>query len=307
MTWAFLGPLIALMYFPVRQSLVWLALYVVNVVVTAVFNDFFAAHGHPVPEAAKILFFSVNLATASAVIFAFAGYFVRTALAEKAKADWLLLNILPEKTARMLKSHTAIIAEEFESVSVLFADIVAYTAYSSGRKPAEIVAKLSEIFQRFDELAVFHHLEKIKTIGDAYMVVGGLPEPRPGHEHAMAAMALEMLSAIASVRKEDGTAFAIRIGIHTGPVVAGVIGKSKFAYDLWGDTVNIASRLESSGEANRIQVSEDFQRKLAADFVFDRRGPIQIKGKGEMQTFFLLGARAQPAVPAMAIQPLGAK
>jgi adenylate cyclase len=294
MAWAFLGPLIALMYFSLRQSLVWLGLYLVNVVITAVFNDVFAAHGYAVPDATKLLFFAMNLSIASIVVFAFASYFVRTALVEKAKADRLLLNILPEKTARTLKSREGIIADEFESVSVLFADIVGYTAYSSEIRPADLVAKLNEIFHRFDELAVRHRLEKIKTIGDAYMVVGGLPEPHERPDHAIAEMGLEMLTAISGVTKEDGSAFAVRIGIHTGPVVAGVIGKSKFAYDLWGDTVNVASRLESNGIPGRIQVSDTFYRKLKDDFFFEKRGPIPVKGKGEIEAYFLVGKRTVP-------------
>lgn len=290
MAWALLGPLIALMFFPVRQAIVWMALFLVNVVVVAVFDDVFSAHGERVSEGQRLVFFVMNLGIASSVVFAFAAYFVRTALNEKQKADRLLLNILPEKTARMLKSREGVIAEEFESVTVLFADIVNFTAYSSGKKPAEVVSKLNEIFHRFDQLADRHGLEKIKTIGDAYMVVGGLPEPNERHCHAIAAMAIEMMETIRTVDYGEGGSFTLRIGIHTGPVVAGVIGIRKFAYDLWGDTVNVASRLESNGVPGRIQVSDEVARRLRGAFVLERRGAIMLKGKGMVDAHFLVGA-----------------
>ncbi|HSF91834.1 MAG TPA: adenylate/guanylate cyclase domain-containing protein [Paracoccaceae bacterium] len=289
MIWAILGPLIALMFFSIFQAAVWQGLFLLNIVIGVIFNDFFAAHGETVTQTQRLGFVLMNLGAATGVVFAFAAYFVRNALSEKQKADSLLRNILPEKIARKLKRRDGEIAEAFENVSVLFADIVDYTSFSSDKDAAVVVAKLNEIFRKFDELVDFHGLEKIKTIGDAYMVAGGLPERSEWHERAVANMALDMMAAVKEVRHPDGGAFSLRIGIHTGPVVAGVIGTRKFAYDLWGDTVNVASRLESNGVSGRIQVSDMLRERLGSDFVFEDRGTIMLKGKGEMKVHFLLG------------------
>jgi adenylate cyclase len=150
------------------------------------------------------------------------------------------------------------------------------------------VSKLNEVFLAFDELTNRHGLEKIKTIGDAYMVVGGLPEPHVGHDRAIARMALDMLDAVKMIQNEDGKPFSLRIGVHTGAAVAGVIGSKKFAYDLWGDTVNVASRLETNGVPGRVQVSEEVFQRLKEHFVFERRGPIEVKGKGTIEAHFLV-------------------
>ena len=289
MAWAFMGPLIALMFLPLRRAAVWQALFLINVLVTVSFNDTFAASGETVADGERLFFFAMNLGIASVVVFTFAAHFVRNALSEKHKADSLLRNILPDKIARTLKSRDGVIAEEFENASVLFADIVDYSSYSGTKKPNDVVSKLNEIFHRFDELADRHGLEKIKTIGDAYMVAGGLPEPQDGHELAVAAMALEMLEAAESVEASEGEHFSVRVGIHCGPVVAGVIGRRKFAYDLWGDTVNVASRLESNGVPGRAQVSEDFFVRAKTHFLFEKRGSVKLKGRGDMDAYFLLG------------------
>jgi class 3 adenylate cyclase len=220
----------------------------------------------------------MNLSVSSIVVFVFAGHFVTNAVSEREKANRLLLNILPEKAAQVLKTREGIIAEQYDDVSVLFADIVDFTQYSNAVSPDQLVSKLNEIFFRFDELTDKHGLEKIKTIGDAYMVAGGLAEPKPGHAETIAALALDMLSAIKEIEKERGGSFSLRIGIHCGPVVAGVIGKRKFAYDLWGDTVNIASRMESSGTAGAIQVSDAVYQTLKKKFLFKKRGAVDIKG-----------------------------
>ena len=289
MAWAFLGPLIALMFFSVPRAAIWQGLFLVNVVITVAFNDTFASNAQAVSDGERLFFLAMNLGMASVVVFVFAAYFVRNALNEKKKADNLLRNILPDKIARTLKSRDGVIAEEFGNASVLFADIVDYTNYSSNKPPAIVVSKLDDIFHRFDELADKHGLEKIKTIGDAYLVVGGLPEPHPNHERAMAEMAIDMIEAVSFVEADAGRPFTVRIGIHCGPVVAGVIGRRKFAYDLWGDTVNVASRLESNGVPGRIQVSESFANYVGAHFRFESRGRITMKGKGELSVFFLLG------------------
>ncbi len=289
MAWAFLGPLIALMFFTIRQAAVWQGLFLLNIVISVVFNSFFVTHGQTVTQGERLVFFVMNLGIASTVVFGFAAYFVRSALAEKQKADRLLRNILPEKIARTLKSRDGVIAEEFENVSVLFADIVDYTAFSRDKKPSEVVSKLNDIFQEFDQLADRHGLEKIKTIGDAYMVVGGLPERSDHHEPAIARMALEMMDVAQRVRRTDGERFSLRIGIHSGPVVAGVIGSRKFAYDLWGDTVNVASRLESNGVPGRIQVSDALYNRLRQEFIFESRGSVELKGKGAVPVHVLTG------------------
>ena len=297
MAWAFLGPLIALMFYSVRRALVWQGLFLLNVAIGALFNDVFAQYGQTVTQGQRLVFFTMNLGAASSVVFAFAAYFVQNALREKKKADLLLLNILPQKIARRLKSGDQVIADEFANVSVLFADIVDYTVYARDKRPAQVVSSLNEIFRRFDELADRHGLEKIKTIGDAYMLVGGLPEPCDDHEAAVAAMALDMMQAVTDACGEDGQRFALRIGIHSGPVVAGVIGTRKFAYDLWGDTVNVASRLESSGLAGQIQVSETVHESLRDRFTFTPRGEVQLKGRGAMQSYLLLGPIGNGVAP----------
>lgn len=207
--------------------------------------------------------------------------------AERQKSERLLLNILPRPIADRLKHGEKIIADSFVEVTVLFADIVNFTKLSEQIAPDELVILLNEIFSTFDQLAEQHGLEKIKTIGDAYMVVGGLPTSRPDHAEAIANMAIDMRQGLATFNREHGQSLHIRIGFHTGPVVAGVIGTQKFSYDLWGDTVNTASRMESHGVEDGIQVTETTYQRLQDKYLFEERGVIDVKSKGEMKTYLL--------------------
>jgi|GEM_PF-3445966 len=199
----------------------------------------------------------------------------------------LLYNILPAPIAKRLKLQESIIADSFEEVTVLFADLVSFTELSAQIPATQLVDLLNKIFSMFDRLTQKHGLEKIKTIGDAYMVVGGLPTPRADHAEAVVEMALDMQREITSFQRDDGQPFHLRIGINTGPVVAGVIGTTKFAYDLWGDTVNVASRMESMGIAGEIQVTASTYALLKDKYIFEERGTISVKGKGEMITYWL--------------------
>ena len=213
---------------------------------------------------------------------------------ERQRSERLLLNILPAAIAARLKQSPGVIADEFPDVTVLFADIVNFTPLSQGIAPEAVVELLDELFSGFDQLAQRHGLEKIKTIGDAYMVVGGLPNPRPDHAQAVAELALAMRAEVARHASPGGRPLQVRIGIDTGPVVAGVIGRSKFSYDLWGDTVNTASRMESQGLPGCIQVTPRTYQRLQGRYRFERRGPIQVRGKAAMVTYLLLGRNPDP-------------
>lgn len=208
---------------------------------------------------------------------------------QQEQTEQLLLNILPESIAHQLKRYPSTIADSFEAVSVLFADIVGFTEFSARTSPKELVKILNLIFSKFDQLAERHGLEKIKTIGDAYMVVAGLPTPHPNHALAIAEMALDMQTEMVRLGNQTGEAFKLRIGINSGPVVAGVIGIKKFFYDLWGDTVNVASRMEAQGVDGAIQVTAATYELLRDKYLFEERGVIFVKGKGEMITYLLTG------------------
>ncbi|HEX7668361.1 MAG TPA: adenylate/guanylate cyclase domain-containing protein [Polyangiaceae bacterium] len=210
---------------------------------------------------------------------------------EKRRSEELLLNVLPPAIAERLKSSNAAIADGFAEVSVLFADIVGFTGMSERVAPAALVERLNEVFSAFDDLAEKLRLEKIKTIGDAYMVAGGLNLERHDHAEALAEMALAMLRRMEGFSDTFGERLNLRIGIHTGPAVAGVIGKKKFIYDVWGDTVNTASRMESHGEPGTIHVTESVHTRLREKYDFTARGEIDVKGKGKMRTFYLTGRR----------------
>jgi adenylate cyclase len=207
---------------------------------------------------------------------------------EKAKSEKLLLNILPQSIVTKLKQDPSSIAEYFEDVTILFADIVGFTPLASRLQPLELVNLLNQIFSTFDRLAEKHGVEKIKTIGDAYMAAGGLPIPQENHADAIADMAIEMQVAIAEFCQQTGEDLQIRIGINTGSAIAGVIGIKKFIYDLWGDAVNVASRLESSGLPGQIQVSQATHDRLQNRYLLEERGEIFVKGKGEMKTYWLI-------------------
>jgi adenylate cyclase len=217
--------------------------------------------------------------------------YIKKLRSEQERSEQLLLNILPRPIAERLKEGQRTIADVFPDVTVLFADLVGFTRMSEQLPPAELVAMLNKIFSMFDQLAEKHGLEKIKTIGDEYMAASGLPMPRPDHAEAMAEMALDMLAVIERFNAKRNRGVRIRIGMNCGPVTAGIIGTKKFAYDLWGDTVNIASRMESHGIANAIQVTESTYKRLRHKYAFQRRGIIHVKGKGALCTYFLVGRR----------------
>ena len=223
------------------------------------------------------------------VVFAAAAWFVHTIQREQARSESLLANMLPGSIARRLKGNSAAIADAHNEDSVLFADIVGFTTYSATVTAGELVDELNELFSQFDALAASFGAEKIKTIGDAYMAAAGVPDHRSDHAEALADFALALQAAAAELRRRDGERFTLRVGIHSGPAIAGVIGSSRYAFDLWGDTVNTASRMESHGQADRIQVSERTAELLRGGFVLTAPGAVEIKGKGQMQAFFLEG------------------
>ena len=210
---------------------------------------------------------------------------------ERTKSERLLANVLPETVAHRLKDEPTTIADRFESATVLFADIVDFTQLAAKLSSEELVSLLNEIFSAFDALAEKHGLEKIKTIGDAYMAVAGVPEPDDNHAQAAARMALELHTIAAGFKRESGEPLQLRVGLHSGPVIAGVIGTKKFIYDLWGDTVNTASRMESHGIQGQIQVTEATKMLLDTEFVFSPSREIEVKGKGQMLVYSLLGSR----------------
>ena len=203
-------------------------------------------------------------------------------------SDRLLLNVLPAPIAERLK-RGEVVADHFDHVSVLFADIACFTTFAANQAPSEVVSVLNQMFSAFDRLTEKYNLEKIKTIGDAYMVVAGVPTPRPDQLEALANMALDMQAVMAELREHGQHDLQLRIGIHTGPALAGVIGLKKFSYDLWGDTVNVASRMESTGIPGQIQVTEDVYRGLHPRFVFQHRGGTFVRGKGVIMTYLLKG------------------
>lgn len=210
---------------------------------------------------------------------------------ERERSEKLLCNILPSAIAERLKRDHHSLADGFSEATILFADIVGFTQLSQTISPEELVDMLNEVFSEFDNLAEKHGLEKIKTIGDSYMVVGGVPDERDDHAEAVADMALDIQKAASTFELPGGKPLQVRVGINSGSVVAGVIGRKKFIYDLWGDAVNTASRMESHGQAGRIQVTEATYEKLKDRFDLEPRGTMHIKGKGEMPTYLLLGRK----------------
>ena len=209
-----------------------------------------------------------------------------------ADSERILKSVLPETIADRLKRSPGVIADSFAEATVLFADIVGFTSLASRMSAPELVGVLNKVFSAFDAIAAECGAEKIKTIGDAYMVVAGVPETREDHAQVVADVAIAMRDSIASISAQAGVSLQLRLGMHTGPVVAGVIGTHKFLYDLWGDTVNTASRMESRGIVGEIQVTESVVAKLGAHYGFIDRGVVAIKGKGDMRTFMLQGRRA---------------
>jgi class 3 adenylate cyclase len=290
--WALVGVFGALFFYSARQAVPWFVVFFALSIVSGVIDLTSALSPAAIPSVVQIAFFVLNILGVSVTAYLLLQYSVRARDAALAQSDGLLLNVLPRSIAERLKRDPGVIAERFEEVTVLFADVADFTPFAERTSPERVVGVLDEIFSAFDRLTQERGLEKIKTIGDAYMVAGGLPEPRPDHAEAVAGLALEMQAQLARVCDALGLGLTIRIGIDSGPVVAGVIGRHKFSYDLWGDTVNTASRMESHGLPGRIQVTDATYRRLRARFDFEERGEIEIKGKGRLRTFLLVGPGA---------------
>ena len=295
--WGLLAPLGALVFGGVRSGARWYAAFVVFFLGWGVIGTVVGPIA-PVPEWFANVILGLNVVVGGTVFFTLLAIFARqreealTALrGEHERAENLLLNILPGSIAERLKAHPATIADAFTEASVLFADVVEFTPRSQQLAASEVVGLLDRLFSHFDDLAERYGLEKIKTIGDAYMVAAGVPDRRPDHAQVLAELALDMADAVRPGGAVGDLGLELRIGINSGPVVAGVIGRKRFLYDLWGDAVNTASRMESAGTPGRIQVTRATYELLGDAFVFEPRGTVSVKGKGEMETWYLVGRR----------------
>jgi len=286
--WALVGVFGALFFYSARQAVRWFVVFVVLTVVSGLIDPRLAGHAADIPPAVQISFFVLNILGVSLTAYLLLQYSIRARDAALAQSDGLLLNVLPRSIAERLKRDPGVIAERYDDVTVLFADVAGFTPFAERTSPEDVVGVLDEIFSAFDDLTERHGLEKIKTIGDAYMAAGGLPEPRVDHAEAIVSLAVAMLAELARLREARGFGLDIRIGIDSGPVVAGVIGRRKFIYDLWGDTVNTASRMESHGVVGRIQVTEATYQRLRDRHRFEDRGEMEVKGKGRIRTYLLI-------------------
>jgi adenylate cyclase len=300
--WGILAPLSALVFSDVRSATRWFVAWAAVFLGSGFVGELLGGVSPAPPRWFTTTMLALNVTVGGAIFFTLLAMFARQrrdALAalrvEQEKAENLLLNVLPQPIAERLKVETRTIADHFSSASILFADVVDFTPLSERLAPAEIVALLDDLFSHFDALAERHGLEKIKTIGDCYMVAAGVPSPRPDHAPALALMALDMQAAMRSVDEVGHLGLELRVGINSGPVVAGVIGRKRFLYDLWGDAVNTASRMESYGTSGRIQITRATKELLGDEFVCEPRGTIPVKGKGEIEVWYLVGRREDPA------------
>jgi class 3 adenylate cyclase len=300
--WGFTSPLGAMLFVGAAQAVPWFVTFVGLVVVSGAIDPALASGAPHIPSGVVVAFFVLNIVGVTTTAYVLLQYFMRARDREQAKSERLLLNVLPAPVAARLKQDDGIIADACPEVTVLFADIVGFTPLSERLAATELVAVLDRVFARWDQLAARHGVEKIKTIGDAYMVAAGIPVPRVDHAEAIAEMALAMGPEVARVAIETGLPLQVRIGIDTGPVVAGVIGRAKFIYDLWGDTVNTASRMESHAPPGTIQVTHRSYERLREHYELQPRSPIDVKGKGRMRSYLLLDRCAEatgssPRVP----------
>jgi class 3 adenylate cyclase len=291
--WALEGAFGALFFYNPRQAIPWFGLFLALTAVSGFAEPVLAPHAAVIPTPVRDAFFVLNVAGASVTAYLLLQYAVRSRDTALASSERLLLNVLPRPIAERLKHAAGIIADSHADVTVLFADVVDFTPFTERTAPERVVGVLDEIFSAFDGLAERLGLEKIKTVGDAYMAAAGLPDPRPDHAAAAAEMAIAMQAELGRLCSVLDLDLSIRIGMQSGPVIAGVIGRRKFIYDLWGDTVNTASRMESSGLPGRIQVTEAVFARLRDAYEFEERGEVEIKGKGRLRTYLLVGRRSQ--------------
>ena len=290
--WALVAAIGTLFFFTADESIPWFVAFFALTLLSGFLEPIASQNPAAIPDPIRVAFFVLNVTGVSLTAYVLLQYAVRARDEAFARSEGLLLNVLPKSIAERLKREPGVIAESHAEVTVLFADVVDFTPFAERTAPERVVGVLDEIFSSFDALAERHGLEKIKTIGDAYMVAAGLPEPRVDHAEAMAEMALDMQAEFGRLCVPLGLDLAIRIGIDSGPVIAGVIGRHKFTYDLWGDTVNTASRMESHGVAGRIQVSEATYGRLCDHYEFEARGEIEVKGKGRRRAYLLVGRQA---------------
>jgi adenylate cyclase len=296
--WALLSPLGALLFDEPRRAMRWLVAYLSLAIISGYF-EFHPLILSSLSPATVTAFFILNLSTVSAIAIFLLAYFVSeknrlfTLLrGEQAKSENLLLNILPKEIASILKNGSRTIADHYTEASILFADMVGSTPLSAKLDPVEMVELLNEAFSFFDSLLDKFDIEKIRTIGDSYMVVSGVPRRRTDHAQALVCMALEMRDFIATHTFRNNQQVSFRIGINSGPVIGGVIGKRKFVYDVWGDAVNIASRMESHGSGGTIQITRATYELIKGEFACEPRGTVNIKGKGEMEVWLVLSANS---------------
>ncbi len=289
--WALIAAFGALFFYSARDAIPWFVAFVVLTVISGLLDPVLSRSQAPIPEVVRVAFFVLNVGCVALTAYVLLQYSVRARDEATARSERLLLNVLPRSIADRLRRQEGTIAEGHKDVTVLFADVVDFTLLAERTTAERVVGLLNEVFSAFDRLAERHGLEKIKTIGDAYMVAGGLPEARPDHAEAIAEMALDMQAELTRLCEALGVELQLRIGMASGPVTAGVIGRHKFTYDLWGDTVNMASRMESHGLAGRIQTTEATYRRLRDRYRFEERGEIEVKGKGRLRTYLLVGRR----------------
>jgi adenylate cyclase len=290
--WSLLAPLGAVAFDRPRRAWPWFAAFVVTVVLALALSEVVRPDGADLPDAFVRTFDVLNIVAVSFVAMILLVTFARGRDTAQARVEALLLNVLPADIAQRLQSDPNSIADHFDDASILFADVVDFTPLSSRLDAREVVELLDRLFTSFDELVDRHDVEKIKTIGDCYMVAAGVPRRRPDHAHALGALALEMRECAKNCLPEGAEHdLRLRIGISSGPVVAGVIGRRRFLYDLWGDTVNMASRMESHGTPDDIQITRSTWELLRDEFMAEPLGLVDVKGKGAVETWRLVGPR----------------
>ncbi|HXF97151.1 MAG TPA: adenylate/guanylate cyclase domain-containing protein [Gaiellaceae bacterium] len=290
--WSLLAPLAALVFDSPGRARWWFAGFAALLAGSIPLAPVVRPDEAGLPEGAVIAFGALNIGAVSLVAFTLLAAFARQRELAQRRAESLLLNILPDEIAERLKLAPQTIADHFDAASILFADVVDFTPLSARLGPQDLVELLDRLFTSFDELADRYGVEKIKTIGDCYMVAAGVPRPRADHAHALVRMAFEMQRCARECLPGGDRDLRLRIGISSGPVVAGVIGRRRFLYDLWGDTVNMASRMESHGSPDAIQVTRATWELIRDAFETQARGPVPVKGKGEVETWYVLAPRA---------------